>query len=249
MREAGCHTVSFGVESGNAGILKTIRKGITRGQITDAVAMCNAVGMTPHASFILGLPGETPETLQESIEFGEALKEMGVFHGFHLLAPFPGTAVREKSGAYGIRILTDDWSQYHANRAIVETDTVSREMLDNSVVDWEKAFEEWLDDIKARMKTGEASDDEVWQLTNLERTVLIYDVMMARGVEEAGQWPLASPDLTDRQALRELSRRIAAVTDYSADDIFDALELTMEKGNLTCRKENGAIRWEWVEYL
>ena len=85
MQEAGCHCVSFGVETANADILKTIKKGITLKQVVDAVELCSEIGIMAQASFILGLPGETPETLEESIAFGDKLKDMGVSHGYHLL--------------------------------------------------------------------------------------------------------------------------------------------------------------------
>jgi len=249
MREAGCHTVSFGVESANAEILKAVRKGITVDQVLDAVTLCNDVGMTPHASFILGLPGETPATLRESIEFGEKLRGMGVSHGFHLLAPFPGTAVRENCHALGIKILTDDWSQYHANRAIVETPTVSREMLDDSVVDWEKAYDGWLDDIRNRMQTGEATENEAWQLINLERTVLIYDLMMARTIETEGEWSIGGSAPSGETAVADLALRLERKTKYTQAEIRDALADTMGKGNLVYRAGNGMIRWEWVDFL
>jgi len=110
MKVAGCSAVSFGVESGNPQILATIKKGITRQQVVAAVDMCRRAGIIPHASFILGLPGETPQTIRETMDFGEQLKELGLSYGFHLLAPFPGTEIRENSDQYGIKILTDDWS-------------------------------------------------------------------------------------------------------------------------------------------
>jgi len=249
MREAGCHTVSFGVESANAEILKTVKKGITTDQVIRAVELCNEVGMAPHASFILGLPGETPETLKESIDFGEKLKAMGVSHGFHLLAPFPGTAVREECRSYGIRIMTDDWSQYHANRAIVETPHVSQAMLDESVVDWEKAFDEWLDGIRLRMEAGEASEAEAWQLTNLERTVLIYDLMMGRAIETGGEWAAKEPPSSDETALDDLAGRIENTCKYTVAEIKDALENTIAQGNLGYTAEDGRIRWAWKDYL
>jgi anaerobic magnesium-protoporphyrin IX monomethyl ester cyclase len=179
MKEAGCTAVSFGVETGNPEILKTIKKGITIDQVVAAVEMCNEANIIPTVSFILGLPGETPETMDETIAFGEKLKNMGVLHGFHLLAPFPGTKIREESETLGIKILTDDWSQYHANRAIVETPTVSLEMFDEFIIGWEKIYDEHLEEIGRRMKTGEASEEEASQIINLERTVLVYDRMMA----------------------------------------------------------------------
>ena len=160
MQAAGCSAVSFGVESGNPQILKTIKKGITREQVMAAVKMCRRAGITPFASFILGLPGETPQTIQETLDFGEQLKDLGLSFGFHLLAPFPGTEIRADSHRYGIKILTDDWSQYHANRAIVETASVDRQMLDQIVITWENEFNQLLADIKQRMQTAEASAEE-----------------------------------------------------------------------------------------
>ncbi len=77
MKSAGCTTISFGVESANTEILKTVKKGITLPKVIQAIKMCVEVGIEPHVSFILGLPGETPETLSETQAFGETLHEIG----------------------------------------------------------------------------------------------------------------------------------------------------------------------------
>jgi anaerobic magnesium-protoporphyrin IX monomethyl ester cyclase len=126
MHRAGCTTVSFGVESGSPEMLRRIKKGITLDQVLKAVQLCLDCGIDPHTSFILGLPGETPETLAQTLAFGERLKAMGVNHGFHILAPFPGTDVRDRIDDYDLQILSDDWRQYHANRAIIRTAGVAR---------------------------------------------------------------------------------------------------------------------------
>ena len=157
MKAAGCNAVSFGIESANAKILKTIKKGITLDQVEAAVGMCKRAGVIPHASFILGLPGETPQTIEETMDFGKKMKRLGLSFGFHLLAPFPGTEVRKFRDQYGVRILTDDWSQYHANRAVVETQAVDHKMLDDIVVKWEKEYDDYLANIKDRMGKSKAS--------------------------------------------------------------------------------------------
>ena len=249
MKEAGCDTVSFGVETSNPGILKTIKKGITTEQVLAAVNMCTNAGITPHASFILGLPGETPETLKETIDFGKRLKDMGVAHGFHLLAPFPGTEIREKNDKYGIKILTDDWRQYHANRAIVETSSVNREMLDEIVIEWENQFDEWLGEIKRLREKGEAAEDEAWQLTRLEHTVLIYDLMMGKVLEEKGSWPDKGEPVSAGDTIKTLVNRIAGSIDHEQEQVFNTLTFAVEQGNLRCIKENGQVRWEWVDFL
>ncbi len=249
MKEAGCQAVSFGVESGNSEILKTIRKGITIEQVIAAVEMCNDVGITPHASFILGLPGETPDSLKETVDFGEKLKSMGVSHGFHLLAPFPGTEVRERGEELGIKILTNDWSQYHANRAIVETSSVTRKMFDDAVIEWEEEFDSWLGFIKGRMEKGLATDDESWQITKLEYAVLIYDLMMGKVIEDRGVWSSQDGSLSDHDQLKTLARRVAGSTDYTEHQVYDTLNWVVSHENLCFKKNNGKIRWAWTDSL
>jgi radical SAM superfamily enzyme YgiQ (UPF0313 family) len=248
MKAAGCTAVSFGIESGNAGILKTIKKRISLVQVVAAVDMCAQAGVTPFASFVLGLPGETPDTLRETIAFGKQLEEKGLVYGFHLLAPFPGTEVRERCRDLGIRILTDDWSRYHANRAVTETATVTRQMLDQIAVEWEDRFNRYLGDIKERMQKGEADADETHQLSNLERIVLVYDLMMQRVIEQAGTWPV-SEDTNAAEYLNTLICRVDAATQHGKERIREALKAAAHKGDLEWEQTNGRIRWRWRDYL
>ena len=249
MKEAGCDTISFGLETANAEILKTIQKGITTDQMVDAIKMCTEAGITPTASFILGLPGETPETLKETVEFGEKIKKLGVIYGFHLLAPFPGTRVRDKSDEYGIKILTNDWSDYHANRAIVETDSVDRQMLDDIALSWEDEIKVWIESLGDRMKKGELSDEEAFPVVNLERTLAVYDMMMKGVLEDMGTWETDHPPESDTAALKELVKRIPDSIGHSKENLFTALQFVMDRENLTYHAENGKIQWKWVDYL
>jgi anaerobic magnesium-protoporphyrin IX monomethyl ester cyclase len=118
MKQAGCVGLVFGVESGNQEILDKAKKKITLDKARQAVALTKEVGMRAVTSFILGLPGETPETLRQTYDFA---RELSTPYGFHVLAPFPGTEVREKAEEYGITVLTDDWSKYDANRSVTAT--------------------------------------------------------------------------------------------------------------------------------
>ncbi len=249
MKAAGCTAVSFGVESANREILKTIKKRITPEQVVAAVGMCARSGVTPFASFILGLPGETPATMQESMEFGRRLKSLGLLYGFHLLAPFPGTEVRERSASLGLRILTDDWSQYHANRAVVETAAVSRHMLDEVAIEWETGFNRYLGEIRERMPHGQATAEEVFQLTNLERIVAVYDLMMQRVIETRGHWRAnGRPDGPEGSLERLLSR---VQTDRFAErpEVRAAIEQAVADQTLICRRQGDRIEWSWRDYL
>jgi len=114
MRAAGCTWVSYGVESGNQAILDLVKKKITLKKVRYAVAIAKEAGVKVLASFIIGLPGETKETLKDTMDFAQ---EIQTFYGFH----FPGSEVREEADKYGIEILTNDWSKYDANRAVTRT--------------------------------------------------------------------------------------------------------------------------------
>ena len=249
MKAAGCTAVSFGIESANPEILKTIKKGITLDQVEEAVGMCQRAGITPFASFILGLPGETPATIKETMDFGERLKHKGLAFGFHLLAPFPGTEIREKCDQYGIQILTNDWSQYHANRAIVETPEVNGRMLDEIVIEWENEYNQLLADIKERMQKKEASDEDAQQVINLERIVLIYDLMMKREVERNGFWSHDGRPVSTDDSLRKLADRISRSFDATPEMLYSTLGHALGEGNLTYTDENGKLQWQWKDYL
>ena len=249
MKAAGCSAVSFGIESGNPQILKTIKKGITREQVVRAVNICLRAGVKPYASFILGLPGETPQTIQETMDFGEELKTLGLSYGFHLLAPFPGTEIRENSAQYGIKILTDNWSQYHANRAIVETPAVDRQTLDKIVISWEDEYNQLLADIKNRMHQKAASAQEAKQVFNLERIVLVYELMMKIAIEQQGSWSYDGRPVSMANNLKCLTDRIGAAINVPPQLLRDTLAHALQQGDLTYKDSNGTIRWHWVDYL
>jgi len=251
MKAAGCTAVSFGIESGSPQILKTVRKGITRDQVLEAVNLCTRAGLQPHASFILGLPGETEQTLQETLAFGEQLEALGVAYGFHLLAPFPGTEVRDRCADYEIRITTNDWRRYHANQAIVENRGIQAEVLDEVASGWMRRFDLWLGDVADRMKRDAAAPDEIAQVVNLKRTVLIYELMMNRLVEQYGCLPRKAGYLAEADRLAQLAASLSAHVKNPQAEIVDALKYTLDQGTLVWESTDGddGVCLRWVNYL
>ncbi len=247
MKSAGCSGVSFGIESGNPEILRRIKKGITPEQVIEAVELCRRTDISAHGSFLLGLPGESAATLRETQVFGQRLKKMGLIYGFHLLAPFLGTEIREKRDHYGIRILTDDWSQYHANHAIVETVGATPQMLDDIAIKWETEFTEFLGDIRKRMETGDADEYEIWQVENLDRIVVVYDLMMKEAIEKRGTWHISRHPDRPAEALNMLVERVKDDIDWEPDKIGRALAHNLEQGHLRYQSRDGIIRWEWLQ--
>lgn len=73
MKKAGCYSVAFGIESGNPGILKNILKHENLDTIKKAVVLAHDSGLLTQGFFIFGLPGETKETVQETINFAKSM--------------------------------------------------------------------------------------------------------------------------------------------------------------------------------
>ena len=89
MSQAGCWFISWGIESANEQILKRTHKGYRKEQAVRALNWAHAAGINNWGYFIIGLPGETEETIQETIAYAKQLPlDIALFH---IAAPYPGT--------------------------------------------------------------------------------------------------------------------------------------------------------------
>jgi len=91
MKEAGLWMISFGLESGNDGILAASGKGITAAQSREAVEMANRLGIRTAGHFMFGLPSETEATMAETLALALSLP-LDIAQ-FYAATPFPGTAL------------------------------------------------------------------------------------------------------------------------------------------------------------
>ncbi len=80
--------------------------------------------------------------------------------GIHILAPFPGTEVREKADEYGITVLTDDWDLYDANRSVCSTNGISPEKVDKTVHGFYESLEKYMEDAALKKKNGETISEK-----------------------------------------------------------------------------------------
>jgi radical SAM superfamily enzyme YgiQ (UPF0313 family) len=109
MKEAGLYSVSFGIESGNQGILNKMKKGQTIQMCKDAVCFARELNLFVVGFFMLGNIGETEATMRDTINLAKSLP-LDVAQ-FSILVPFPGTEVRaiiEREG----KILENDYGKY-----------------------------------------------------------------------------------------------------------------------------------------
>jgi len=93
MKDSGCRLLIVGFESASPEILKNIKKGATVEQAVEFMKNCKKLGLVVHGDFQIGLPGETPQSIEQTIEFAKRLDpetiQVSISH------PYPGTEFDE----------------------------------------------------------------------------------------------------------------------------------------------------------
>ena len=95
LREGGLRLLLVGYESGNQKILHNIKKGMRTDVARKFTKDCRELGITIHGTFIMGLPGETKETIEETIRFANEINPHTI--QVSLAAPYPGTALFDQA--------------------------------------------------------------------------------------------------------------------------------------------------------
>ncbi len=126
MKEAGCTAVWFGVESGSQPVLDAMRKGISPAQTIKAFKWAKEAGLLTVANVVLGFPGETKETIWETIKFVERLRPNDV--GYYIATPYPGTPLYETVKAKG-QLKVTDFDRYDTATPLYEIPGLSAQEL------------------------------------------------------------------------------------------------------------------------
>lgn len=117
MRKANCDEICFGVESGCQRIRDTLKKRVTTEQCENAIKWAKEEGIFVTVSVILGYPGETKETMQQTLDFVRRVEPDDVWlcHA----TPYPGTELRALVERNGWK-MNSDWKLYNTMNPIFE---------------------------------------------------------------------------------------------------------------------------------
>jgi radical SAM superfamily enzyme YgiQ (UPF0313 family) len=139
MGQAGCRLISWGIESGNEQILRHARKGAYPDKADRALRWAKKAGIMNWGYFIIGLPGETEDTIRETIDFSKNLPlDIALFH---VAAPYPGTPFFFEVVKNGWFREGTKWEQVDMDKGtVLDYENLSAERL----LYWQKrAFREW----------------------------------------------------------------------------------------------------------
>lgn len=133
MRRAGCYSVSYGIESGNQWVLDSLNKKTKLEQITKAVQWTREAGMRAVGYFMFGVPGETQESIERTINYS---CKLGLNYAqFGIACPLPGSQLyRQYLAKYNDRPV---WSDFHYtgdnHKPMFVSEYLSRSDLEDAV--------------------------------------------------------------------------------------------------------------------
>lgn len=130
MAASGCYEILFGIESGSNQILKNIRKHETREQHIKAIISAKKAGIKVKALMIVGLPGESPETIRESESFIRATKPDSL--DITVLSVYKGSDIYNNPLKYDIRFTEPTW--YKGREGEYQCSVETSKMSSNGII-------------------------------------------------------------------------------------------------------------------
>ena len=128
MFDAGLYAIKYGIESVDNNILQFCNKNMDLAKAYQIVRFTRALGIKVHLAFCLGFPGETKQTIRETLRFIEDTRPDSL--QFSFATPFPGTEYFNYMDDQGL-LLSKDWSDYDANyKCIVKSRDLSNKDLE-----------------------------------------------------------------------------------------------------------------------
>lgn len=132
MKDSGLRLFLVGYESGSQTILDRVKKGVTVEEMRAFTKACRELGVVIHGTFVLGLPIETKETIEETIRFAQELDVFSI--QVSLAAPYPGTELYEMAKQNG-------WFSKRDKTDIVHGDGIQQSTLEYPGLSKDEIFE------------------------------------------------------------------------------------------------------------
>ena len=126
MKKAGCHQVLIGIESADKHVLRLIQKPINKERYKQTVKTAHDHGLEVRGSFIIGCPGETPDSMRATLHFSKEL-DIDLFQ-LNILTPYPGTQVYREALEKNL-LLHTDWDFYGQGRVIMDNPNLPAEEI------------------------------------------------------------------------------------------------------------------------
>ncbi len=140
---AGMYAVKYGVESVSPKLQEACGKKLDLGRITQAIEKTKALGVKIHLTFTLGIPGETEESIDKTLDYAIAAAPESA--QFSICTPFPGTRLHEECERNGW-LTTHEWSRYIGSaEAVIETPWLSAAALRDGTVRAESRWKAFID--------------------------------------------------------------------------------------------------------
>jgi radical SAM superfamily enzyme YgiQ (UPF0313 family) len=138
MASAGLFAVKYGVESGSQEILDYSGKRLDLKKVEEIVKFTKKLGIKVHLTFTFGLPKETKDTIERTIDYALWLDPDSI--QFSIVTPFPGTPYFQLAKERGF-LLSEEWSRYDgSNKAVIRTEELNAQDLE---VACKRAYQMW----------------------------------------------------------------------------------------------------------
>lgn len=160
MRKAGLVALKFGVESGNQQVVRNSGKRLDLERVRESIRITKDLGIKSHLTFMFGLPGETQETVIETIQFAKELNPDSL--QFSIATPFPGSRYFRDLDQKGF-ILSKNWNDYDGNStAVIQTEQMGQADLEEALQCAHTEWDKWISGRSSRKNGG------IWSWENVK---------------------------------------------------------------------------------
>lgn len=169
MKESGCYNIHFGIESGNQDIIDKVKKGIKLDQVKNAAKYAKDAGIKTKGYFMLGMPGDTKTTMNDTLNFAKTLELNDVMFG--ITTPFPGTELWNNIDKSKISSLSDAFYCINDHEGDINIFYNLSDATDDDVISAMKRANDMREDIKIKSFCnrlfGKRIGSFTWQLSKI----------------------------------------------------------------------------------